>query len=263
MANFAAAGIACCSGAQAGPFCAVDMVRLCADALAPVIMLQDCGADATLFQSGVSHAGWLWKRFGHGHRATWKKLWVSGRLAEGQRTRPATCRCRCTSFLHISSYKIPGPATKPCCTAVSRLNAGSVLPCTLAHSKLVCAVPVLLHCHAQFYLCDDRLCYCQPDSSAPAGGSSNPGSPRPARSLTGLQASAGSNSGAAGWVGHYGSLTASPTAAGSTLASLVAGEVRYIALDRVPVRPLPHKQHMLEPMETSHPDVGVALIDSK
>lgn len=26
--------------------------------------------------SGVRHAGWLWRRFGRGHKATWKKLWV-------------------------------------------------------------------------------------------------------------------------------------------------------------------------------------------
>lgn len=29
------------------------------------------------WHSGVRHAGWLWRRFGHGHKATWKKLWVS------------------------------------------------------------------------------------------------------------------------------------------------------------------------------------------
>lgn len=28
------------------------------------------------FLSGVRHAGWLWRRFGRGHKATWKKLWV-------------------------------------------------------------------------------------------------------------------------------------------------------------------------------------------
>ncbi len=40
--------------------------------------------------------------------------------------------------------------------------------------------------------------------------------------------------------------------------------VRYLALDRIPVRPLPHRQHVLSPMETgSSPDIGISLISSK
>jgi hypothetical protein len=35
--------------------------------------------DATLFEAGVRHAGWLWKRFGHTQKATWRRLWVSAR----------------------------------------------------------------------------------------------------------------------------------------------------------------------------------------
>lgn len=33
--------------------------------------------ESNTFQSGVKHAGWLWKRFGHGHKTKWKRLWVS------------------------------------------------------------------------------------------------------------------------------------------------------------------------------------------
>lgn len=47
----------------------------------------------------------------------------------------------------------------------------------------------------------------------------------------------------------------------ASLAALAAGEVRYIALDRIPVRPLPHRQHELQPMERSHPDVGVTVVE--
>lgn len=35
------------------------------------------GRQSQTFQHGVRHAGWLWKRFGHRHKATWRKLWVS------------------------------------------------------------------------------------------------------------------------------------------------------------------------------------------
>lgn len=57
-------------------------------------------------------------------------------------------------------------------------------------------------------------------------------------------------------VGQYGSISA--TAA--SLAAMAAGEVRYIALDRIPVRPLPHRQHGLDPVERSHPDVGITMV---
>lgn len=61
-------------------------------------------------------------------------------------------------------------------------------------------------------------------------------------------------------VGYYGSTMGST--AGS-LAALAAGEVRYIALDRIPVRPLPHRQHELDPLERSHPDCGITMVDDR
>lgn len=33
--------------------------------------------DALQFRHGLRRAGWLWKRFGHGHTTSWKRLWVS------------------------------------------------------------------------------------------------------------------------------------------------------------------------------------------
>lgn len=64
-------------------------------------------------------------------------------------------------------------------------------------------------------------------------------------------------------VGYYGTMSqaGAMSATAASLAALAAGEVRYIALDRIPVRPLPHRQHELDPLERSHPDVGITLID--
>jgi hypothetical protein len=65
-------------------------------------------------------------------------------------------------------------------------------------------------------------------------------------------------------VGNYSGLGGTAglgSTAAASLAALAAGEVRYIALDRIPVRPLPHRQHELDPLERSHPDVGVTLVD--
>ncbi len=28
------------------------------------------------FNAGVARSGWLWKRFGHGHRTQWRRVWV-------------------------------------------------------------------------------------------------------------------------------------------------------------------------------------------
>jgi hypothetical protein len=66
----------------------------------------------------------------------------------------------------------------------------------------------------------------------------------------------------------YGMSMHSATAAGlsstaGSAAALAAGQVKYIPLDRIPVRPLPHRQHALDPMHKSHPDVGVAIIDAR
>eukprot|EP00878_Enallax_costatus_P024829 GHUV01026521.1.p1 GENE.GHUV01026521.1~~GHUV01026521.1.p1 ORF type:complete len:349 (+),score=81.95 GHUV01026521.1:911-1957(+) len=139
------------------------------------------------FQPGVKHAGWLWKRFGHGHKTQWRRLW--------------------------------------------------------------------------FYLLDDRLCYCEAETPAAAQGSSN----SPTRNFGDPQSTALYT--ASCNVGS--SSTFNSTMYGSTsnsLAELSAAKVKYIALDRIPVRPLPHKpkEHELDPMQRSHhPDVGIAVIDSR
>lgn len=64
-------------------------------------------------------------------------------------------------------------------------------------------------------------------------------------------------------VGYYGTMGPAGTmgSTAASLAALAAGEVRYIALDRIPVRPLPHRQHELQPMERSQPDVGVTVVE--
>eukprot|EP00775_Hariotina_reticulata_P013433 gene13433-13561_t len=96
----------------------------------------------------------------------------------------------------------------------------------------------------QFYLEDDRLCYCQADAAA--------------------QASAGlTNSSAEGVSLATTTFTSGLSASVSSTAALAAGHVKYIALDRIPARPLPVRQHELDPMQRSHPDVGVAIIDAR
>lgn len=108
----------------------------------------------------------------------------------------------------------------------------------------------------QFYLMDDRLCYCQAEEP---GGSSrshssmlrNLGDPQ-STALYAASASAFNSS-------MFGST-------GSSAAALAAGKVKYIPLDRIPVRPLPHKpaEHALDPMQKSHhPDAGVAIVDAR
>jgi hypothetical protein len=49
----------------------------------------------------------------------------------------------------------------------------------------------------------------------------------------------------------------------ASAATLAAGHVKYIALDRIPARPLPVRQHELDPVQRSHPDVGVAIIHAR
>jgi hypothetical protein len=120
----------------------------------------------------------------------------------------------------------------------------------------------------QVYLCDDRLCYHQPDSST---ASADGGSPRAAaRTSAGPAAAAAAMASASlegssnlPLVGYYGAMGPAGTmgSTAASLAALAAGEVRYIALDRIPVRPLPHRQHELQPMERSHPDVGVTAVE--
>ncbi|WIA17082.1 hypothetical protein OEZ85_013981 [Tetradesmus obliquus] len=132
--------------------------------------------EPSTFQSGVKHAGWLWKCFGHGHKTKWKRLW--------------------------------------------------------------------------FYLEDDRLCYCQADAAgSSSSGSSNRPSSSPAFTSFGMSMR---NAAAAGL-----------SSTSSSSAALAAGHVKYIPLDRISVRPLPHRQHALDPMHRSHPDVGVAIIDAR
>jgi hypothetical protein len=150
-----------------------------------------------------------------------------------------------------------------------------------------CAEPNPLLCHVstttQVYLCDDRLCYHQPDqtltASMDAGSSSSPTASLRSKAAAAAAAAMapanleGNSSSASHLplVGYYGSMGPDRQAAGAqhtamsataaSLAALAAGEVRYIALDRIPVRPLPHRQHELGPFERSHPDVGVTLVD--
>lgn len=35
-------------------------------------------ASSAASAAGVRHAGWLWKRFGHGTTSTWRRFWVRG-----------------------------------------------------------------------------------------------------------------------------------------------------------------------------------------
>jgi hypothetical protein len=84
----------------------------------------------------------------------------------------------------------------------------------------------------QFQLCEDRLCY-QDEWERDASG--DPGMEE--------------------------RLPASYAGAGSPLGN--SGAVHYLPLDRIPVRPLPHRQHVLDPLEGSHPDVGIAIIDNR
>lgn len=38
---------------------------------------------------------------------------------------------------------------------------------------------------------------------------------------------------------------------------------RYISLDRVPVRPLPHRRRRFDPSTMTTPDIGVSLVDTR
>ena len=42
--------------------------------------------------------------------------------------------------------------------------------------------------------------------------------------------------------------------------SLGSGRVRYISLDRIPVRPLPVRQKRVHPHELTPPDIGVHIV---
>ncbi|KAI8463909.1 MAG: Lipase/lipooxygenase [Monoraphidium minutum] len=131
------------------------------------------------FGEGVRQAGWLWKRFGHGHTSVWKRLW--------------------------------------------------------------------------FQLAEDRLCYVDPEG--------DPGTTRPA-------SHAPPGPGGAGPTGPRGSWGGGRAAAAGLRSSSGGGGggggcVRYLPLDRIPVRPLPHRQHALDPRGRGHPDIGVAIIDAR
>eukprot|EP00798_Chlamydomonas_sp_ICE-L_P013676 gene13676-19564_t len=41
------------------------------------------------------------------------------------------------------------------------------------------------------------------------------------------------------------------------------GKTRYIALDRIPVRPLPHRRRRVDPSTMSTPDIGVSMVDTR
>ena len=41
------------------------------------------------------------------------------------------------------------------------------------------------------------------------------------------------------------------------------GKTRYISLDRVPVRPLPHRRRRFDPSTMTTPDIGVSLVDTR
>lgn len=75
----------------------------------------------------------------------------------------------------------------------------------------------------------------------------------------GATQAAADRSPSSGWLrgGPAGAAGAAPQAASP------GGVVRYLPLDRIPVRPLPHRQHALSPLERGHPDVGVAVVDSR
>lgn len=115
----------------------------------------------------------------------------------------------------------------------------------------------------QFYLVDDRLCYCQAEAAAGSSGSNsstlrNLGDPQ-STALYAASCSAGFASGSTFSSTMFGSTS-------SSAAALSAGKVKYIALDRIPVRPLPHRpaEHALDPMQKSHhPDAGVAIVDAR
>lgn len=121
----------------------------------------------------------------------------------------------------------------------------------------------------QVFLCDDRLCYHQPEQADAFGTDATSASPTSLRSRTAAAAGAmvsASMEGSPGLqlVGNYSGLGVTAGLGGTaaaSLAALAAGEVRYIALDRIPVRPLPHRQHEFDPLARSHPDVGVTLVD--
>jgi hypothetical protein len=160
-------------------------------------------------RGGARQAGWLWKRFGHGHASTWRRLWVSGGTlwARGQAPGGADClgsRPRRRAPAHTPPPLLPRRSPAP----------------------------------RQFQLCEDRLCY-QDDGGAGA--------------TSGSGALDEFSSGAA----TLGAATAGARGGGG-------GRLRYLPLDRIPVRPLPHRQHAPDPVvASSRPDIGVAIIDNR
>jgi len=153
-----------------------------------------------------------------------------------------------------------------------RQQSTPVLP-QLQHASLSACTSVQLHerlvadlaedgcataACAQVYLCDDRLCYHEPEPATLANtdAAHSPASMHSRVTAAAMISASMDGSPTLPLVGYYG--TVGSTA--SSLAALAAGEVRYIALDRIPVRPLPHRQHELDPFERSHPDVGITII---
>lgn len=43
----------------------------------------------------------------------------------------------------------------------------------------------------------------------------------------------------------------------------IEGKVRYIPMDRVPVRPLPHRRKHIDPGTMTTPEIGVAVVDNR
>ena len=117
----------------------------------------------------------------------------------------------------------------------------------------------------QFHLQDDRLCYVDPYApdavrgatqtalAAEIGGDSD--SADGAGPLRSSFVLGGGASGVQGACGSTGASGGSGRAQGST--------VHYIPLDRISLRPLPHRAHAADPVARSHPDIGVAVIASR
>lgn len=113
----------------------------------------------------------------------------------------------------------------------------------------------------QVYLLGDRLCYCQADSSA----TNAAGSSKTVQSLQDPGHAAAGAANSAVWHSAVNSKSINATTS-SSLLDLASGSVHYIALDRIPVRPLPIRplEHTLDPMQRSyHPDIGVAIMDAR
>lgn len=84
-------------------------------------------ADQTAtFSAGIRQSGWLWKRFGHGHKTAWKRLWVRGRPAWRPAHAPALWR------------QLAQTHTRTRCSAITAARCmllPPTLPAELAHCQ--------------------------------------------------------------------------------------------------------------------------------